>query len=311
MKDKSSDHYSILFVPRNSSSIKRFELTSRFFAGTLAIVLLLGATFVWVSAQFIHYRKAYLETETARLEIAQFQRKKASLVAQLKSLEGAVGRTDRFAAKLDNTDQSSSGQGPIEKGDWLPDDKLAQVVKTDAAKWRSPFVSVPTKDINSRVKTLQADVLSAEANVHKAFAVKQEQILPWMSLPTSWPSRGWVTSKFGERRKWRNGRSRWHEGIDIAAPRGTEIYAPADGIVTFAGYRSGYGRTVMIDHGFGMTTLYGHCSKVIASEGMYIKKGMLVGTIGNTGRSTGPHLHYEVLINGVAVDPVLYIAERI
>jgi len=129
-------------------------------------------------------------------------------------------------------------------------------------------------------------------------------------LPTLWPTRGWITSEFGDRRGWSN-HSRWHEGVDIAGPRGTSIIAPGNGVVSFAGYKSGYGHTLIVDHGSGISTLYGHCSHIFLKEGDTIKRGMVMASMGNTGRSTGPHLHYEIHVDGVPVDPMLYIAEKI
>lgn len=115
------------------------------------------------------------------------------------------------------------------------------------------------------------------------------------------PSRGYISSKFGYR--W----GRVHEGIDIAASRGTPIVASDSGKVTFAGWRSGYGYCVMINHGNGYQTLYGHASKLYAKVGQYVKKGQKIASVGSTGRSTGPHVHFEVRINGVCKNPLKYI----
>lgn len=117
-----------------------------------------------------------------------------------------------------------------------------------------------------------------------------------------WPTQGTFTSDFGYR--W----GRNHNGIDIAAPSGTPIYAPAMGVVTFSGTRNGYGNYVIIDHGNGYTTTYAHMSSRKVSEGDTVCAGDLVGTVGTTGRVTGSHLHFEILLNGSYVDPMTYIA---
>lgn len=117
----------------------------------------------------------------------------------------------------------------------------------------------------------------------------------------TWPSRGKLTSGFG--RRWR----RHHTGIDLAAPIGTPIYAAKDGRVIFAGWYYGYGRTVIIDHGGGVTTLYGHASRILVRTGQAVRQGQLIARVGRTGYTTGPHLHFEVRIHGTPVDPLRYL----
>ncbi len=116
-----------------------------------------------------------------------------------------------------------------------------------------------------------------------------------------WPSRGKLTSGFG--RRWR----RHHTGIDLAGPIGTPIYAARDGRVIFAGWYYGYGLTVIIDHGSGMTTLYGHASRILVRAGQVVRQGQLIARVGRTGYTTGPHLHFEVRIRGTPVDPLRYL----
>ena len=120
------------------------------------------------------------------------------------------------------------------------------------------------------------------------------------SMP--WPTEGIFTSEFGAR--W----GRNHNGIDIAAKTGTPIYAPCNGVVTFSGVRNGYGNYVTIDHGAGYVTTYAHMNKACVTEGMILRQGDLIGEIGTTGRVTGAHLHFEILLNGEFVDPMDYIA---
>ena len=115
------------------------------------------------------------------------------------------------------------------------------------------------------------------------------------------PSRGYISSRFGMR--W----GRMHEGIDIAAPTGTPIHAADAGRVVYAGWMTGYGKCIMIDHGNGYRTVYGHASKLYVREGTRVSKGQLIAAVGSTGRSTGPHLHFEIRKNGVPQNPLKYI----
>lgn len=125
--------------------------------------------------------------------------------------------------------------------------------------------------------------------------------------PSILPAYGVLTSGFGYRRDPFTGRVKLHEGLDISAPIGTPVYAPADGVVTFVGMRHGYGLTIEIDHGGKYKTRYAHLSKSLVRVGQKVRRGDLIAKVGNTGRSTGPHLHYEVHVNGVPVNPRKFI----
>jgi murein DD-endopeptidase MepM/ murein hydrolase activator NlpD len=126
------------------------------------------------------------------------------------------------------------------------------------------------------------------------------------ATPSIRPVKGWVTSRFGRRQSPFTGRQEFHRGLDIATHAGTPIVAPADGLVTFAGPKGLMGTMITIEHGFGMVTRYGHIQKLIKKKGERVKRGETIALVGNTGRSTGPHLHYEVRLNGVAVNPMNY-----
>ncbi|SDE50874.1 hypothetical protein SPACI_017690 [Sporomusa acidovorans DSM 3132] len=127
------------------------------------------------------------------------------------------------------------------------------------------------------------------------------------TTPSIWPTSGEVTSGFGWRSSpWGDG-SEMHPGIDIANSIGSPIFATADGVVVQSGWAGGYGNIVHIDHGNGIETIYGHNSRVSVSVGQSVKKGQIIAYSGNTGRSTGPHAHYEVRVNGTAVDPIRFL----
>ena len=126
-------------------------------------------------------------------------------------------------------------------------------------------------------------------------------------VPSIWPVRGQVTGGFGERLDPLSGEGAFHSGIDISAPYGTPMEAAADGIVLHAGPDSGYGNAVLIDHGFGITTKYGHLSRVNVVVGQEVRRGQVIGAVGTTGRTTGPHLHYEVHVNDTPVNPAKYL----
>ncbi len=127
--------------------------------------------------------------------------------------------------------------------------------------------------------------------------------------PSLWPVIGRVTSSFGERQDPFNGEGAFHAGIDIATAYGNPIDAPADGVIQMAGPASGYGREMILDHGQGIMTVYGHLSGFAVVVGQQVKRGQVIGYVGSAGRSTGPHLHYEVRIRNIPVNPYKYLRE--
>ena len=139
---------------------------------------------------------------------------------------------------------------------------------------------------------------------------RDSSLRDWMRLaaaPTLWPVVGRISGSFGERIDPFSGEGAFHRGVDISSDYGARIIAPADGVVRFADFMNGYGRTVLIDHGNGVSTLYGHMSGFAVTPGQLVRRGDAVGYVGQSGRSTGPHLHYEVRIFNTPVNPSKYL----
>jgi murein DD-endopeptidase MepM/ murein hydrolase activator NlpD len=129
------------------------------------------------------------------------------------------------------------------------------------------------------------------------------------TMPSIWPLRGRITAGFGQRLDPFSGEGAFHSGVDICAPFGTRVEAGGDGIVLHAGWDSGYGNEIIVDHGYSMTTKYGHLSKIFVVVGQEVKRGEVIGAVGMTGKTTGPHLHYEVMVNNTPVNPMRYLRE--
>ena len=162
------------------------------------------------------------------------------------------------------------------------------------------------KQLDSLDKKVKAQ--EQEARALKSYFEDQQALLA--SAPSIWPVRGWVTSDFSVRLDPYTGERVMHEGIDIATGMGTPVRAPADGTVVFAGQEGGYGHVLVLDHGYGLKTRYGHLQSINVKVGEKVKRGQFVAAVGNTGRSTGPHVHYEVRVNGVADNPRKFILEE-
>ncbi|MCY4644050.1 MAG: M23 family metallopeptidase [Bacteriovoracales bacterium] len=156
---------------------------------------------------------------------------------------------------------------------------------------------------------LKGPVRNLEVQIHSLdqFLLDKESML--RSTPSIFPTRGWITSYYGPRKSPHSGRKKMHEGLDIGGKTGTPILAPADGVISFSGHKAGFGKFVQIDHGYGLETIFGHAHKLFVREGEKVKRGKTIALLGSTGLSTGPHLHYEVRVNGIAVDPLYYILD--
>jgi murein DD-endopeptidase MepM/ murein hydrolase activator NlpD len=308
--------FNVLIVANKKSAIKKMEVKRSHLALASFVVVALVVGIIFSSVGFLHYRQAFLAAEGLRVEAAKYQRESSAIFAKLQALENILKRSMRFSAKIltHNNERENllMARGPIDEGDWRASLEGSQEgYNHPASQWQSSFKPAYEVDFNFKIDQLLGRVAGLEKTVHAALLSQRDRLFFWSSIPSIWPSKGWITSKFGASRYYGRrvgGRhARWHEGIDIAAPRGTPIMVSADGIVTYTGYKSGYGKTVKIDHGNGFTTIYAHCSSIFVKEGDEVMRGMIIAAVGNTGRSTGPHLHYEVRIDDVPVDPIQYV----
>ena len=163
------------------------------------------------------------------------------------------------------------------------------------------------KEMHQELSQLKNAASRQETSLQMLIEYFEDRRSLFASTPSLWPVRGWVTSPFGNRTSPFSGIQKFHEGIDIAAQTGTPVMAPADGVVIHAGFSTGYGNMVEISHGYGVKTVYGHNSRLNVKAGQQVKRGDIISYIGDTGSSTGPHLHYEVRLNGLPVNPVKYM----
>ncbi len=139
--------------------------------------------------------------------------------------------------------------------------------------------------------------------------VERQQALA-SATPSIWPVIGWLSSAFGAREDPVNGGADFHPGLDISADYGTPVKATADGTIDTAGWAGDYGNMILVKHGYGMSTRYGHLSRLAVSAGQTVKRGQVIGYVGATGRTTGPHLHYEILLNGARINPMNLLSKH-
>lgn len=212
----------------------------------------------------------------------------------------------RFDTLSDTLDAIGKRDAEIRLLAGLPVDD-AYVAGRDSGSHHAPFgiaLSTDAPDVDGMI--LRAKTLSASfAEVSDSLRLHAER---YASIPSIMPTAGWLSSNFS--------RSRFHpilhiarphEGIDVSAPMGAPIVAPAGGIVVRVTKETGYGNVLEVDHGNGIVTKYAHCSRIVVRMGERVKRGQVIANVGNTGLSTGPHLHYEIHVNGKVVDPLTYV----
>lgn len=163
------------------------------------------------------------------------------------------------------------------------------------------------KDLSSSLTSLGTELEKKAQSLSELADFLEGQKLRMGSTPSMWPTNGWISSRYGYRISPFTGRRVFHEGLDVASRVGAPIRATAAGTVIFSGRKNGYGKVVIINHGFGYMTKYAHNSNNLVSVGQKVMKGDRIAQVGNSGRSTGPHVHYEVLVNGVPVNPLKFI----
>ena len=291
----------ILILSNESSKVRRLKISGAwlYLLALACLVFLSGLVFLgW------HYYK----TREARMTLVslreenRIQKSKLFLFAdQISHLENEISTIRDFDSKLrvvanlEPPPTSTLGVG----GPTLNDHREEMILQGDQA---------------GLVEQMKTDLkrLSNEAELEKGSLQQLEGLLEGRQeqlscTPSILPARGWLTSGFGYRISPFTGTIQMHEGIDIANAVGSPIVAPADGLVVKVGREYGYGKVLTVKHGYGIDTRYGHLHRVHVKIGQKVKRGDLIGEIGSTGRSTGPHLHYEVRINDVPVDPRKYI----
>jgi len=163
--------------------------------------------------------------------------------------------------------------------------------------------------LGKRLDELASEAEKREGSIRQLETYLRGQKARLASTPSIWPARGWVTSDFGTRLDPYTGKRTMHRGVDIANQPGVPVIAPAKAVVTFASVSGGFGKMLVLDHGYGIRTRYGHLNEFKVAVGDHIERGEIIGTIGNSGRSTGPHLHYEVEVNGICENPKSYMLD--
>jgi murein DD-endopeptidase MepM/ murein hydrolase activator NlpD len=241
---------------------------------------------------------SYQQEEIAdqRKQIQKF----ASAINMLKSKLLILNDFEKKIRIVANTEKTDEEKSLFGIGGSKPEDLDTKVQLT---KKHNSLV----REMHEQVKQLSLASTNQKEGFESLLKYLEDQRNLLACTPTIRPTRGWISSRFGYRISPFTGRREFHKGLDIANRKGTPIIVPADGVVAFIGKKGLLGKVITIDHGHGMVTRYGHIKKAMKKQGEAVKRGDTIALMGNTGRSTGPHLHYEVRLNGVQVNPTKYI----
>ena len=305
------DEVTIVIFPGSLSTPKKLRLPKHLvkFSIIVSFVVLIG--FLGSSFYFI---QQYLKLQGSEAELVKLRHESKirkiqveKFTQQVKNFETEMVRLERFEKKLRVITALENSPRSIEKnwGVGGPYGLSTNSFTTAMGRGAANMVERLSNGLDHLGK--QAKIQSISFQELDNFFKNQKSLLS--STPSIWPIRGWVTSGFGFRKSPFTGLSEKHEGWDIAARNGSPVRTTADGVVVVEGREYGYGNLVEIDHGYGRVTRYGHNSKHLVKVGDRVKRGQVIALVGNTGRSTGPHLHYEVLLNGVPANPKNYILE--
>jgi hypothetical protein len=327
------DHVTLIVVPDERSPVRRFQVPRALIrwgpwaaAGFVAAFALLLAD--WVSMRLDAHDLAGLRAKTEQDEAAL-----TALTGSLEDLETKLSRLAEFERKvrviadlpaaLPDTrvpgeigarvvpPPGEGGRGGEDDTDELSGAPVsAAPAPVPAAPWDGLGLDeAALRNLRARTEELATRIDARDG----AFAQLVEKLRGvrnrLAATPSIWPSNGFVTSGFGWRLSPFTGRRHFHAGLDIAADTGTDIVAAARGRVDFAGKKGAFGQVVILDHGFGIRTLYGHTSAIHVKKGQQVERGERIASVGNTGRSTGPHVHYSVQLKGRNVNPADYVLE--
>ena len=323
----------LYFVTSNESETKKISLPvayfkiSLFFVGLFAVLLMAG---------FIDYfglLAQSLENKKLKLENIELKNQFQVVEAKLDSLQSAMDRVTNVSNKLklitdvQLKDRPEKLNFPASQIVGPKVDDPAQRMTLDDMEKDDPVIETETP-----LNPLKGEVASEKSSANYASLViridqavkdsnlKEQSVIELWELlsdrqsllaatPSILPARGPIGSRFGYRIDPINGRQKMHAGLDITAPPGTPVRAPADGVVSFAGWDDQFGKLVSIDHGYGVLTRFAHNSQIFVQVGQRVNRYDVISAVGSTGRSTGPHCHYEVRVNGIAVNPANYILD--
>lgn len=290
----------ILFLNKNAKKPKSLSFYS------LSILIALIFSIGFLSA--FYFLKNQHKQETMGLDLVSVKGDKRGLSTQ--ELELYISQIGELNARIMQLDSQSERIQEIMKSQILGKDKLPALKEKKDKNVGGPFINdnLSSNDIHKALSFLLEKVEKREVFYNKKEALLLKHSVLKETLPTLYPvDVPYTSSSFGWRRDPFLGIRAFHKGLDFSAAHGEKIRSTGAGMVTMVGKGKNYGNFLKIKHGDGLETRYAHCSKILVKKGDIVEKNQVIALVGNTGRSTGPHLHYEIRLNGRALDPRQYL----
>ena len=300
----SEEPITVLVMAGGAGKVRRFYIPrsrlrrATYVAGAIGILLpLLGLDYFLLRAEVRELEPLRHETATQREELQEY----AGWMQQISERLIQVSRLDRKLRVITSLDPAEPVPLPAVGG--LEGEELepVQVAALTRRQRRLRMLE--------GLKYLEAAAEAQGRRLEELISHLEDQTARLTATPSISPTRGWMTSDFGYRTSPFTGMREFHRGVDIAARSGTPVVAPAEAQVRYVGDHRTLGKTMILRHGYGIESIYGHLYEISVKSGQRVKRGEAIGAIGNTGRSTGPHLHYQIQVNGVPVDPRNYILD--
>jgi murein DD-endopeptidase MepM/ murein hydrolase activator NlpD len=297
------EYFNIVIFGQKTSKTRHFRIHRK----TFKIVFYL-LTFTFLSTTFFFCD--YVQLRKRAFELARLREETETQRSQIRFFSGRIEDLEKQLSKLKDLDKKIRIIANLEKGQETT--SVAGIGGPSPSDIREKLKSERDEEglirqMRTDIERLQSETLSREESLSELEKLLQNKKEMLVHTPSIWPTMGWVTSGFGFRTDPFTGLTQMHEGLDISNRLGTPVIAPADGIVSDTGSDWIHGKMLVISHGFGMTTSYSHLSKITVRVGQKVKRGDKVAEVGNSGRTTGPHLHYEVKLNGISANPMRYI----
>ncbi len=288
---KNPKFFTLMILPHDSANIKKINITSNWFK-VFAIVSII----FWLSSLFMFF--SYFSLKNRVKQLSDVEKINLKQKVEIENLNSKIQFIETQLARLQNIDL-----------------RVREMVNLDISSTGTPAAggisNAKSKDLigmlEEKADNLEQEIKLREKSLNELAEYLEDRKSLFLATPSLWPTRGLITSEFGWRKDPISGVTEYHEGIDISAPSGTQVRAAAEGVVIEAGNDAGYGKAIVIDHGYGIVTRYAHLSKAYVVVGQRVKKGSVIGAVGSSGKSTGPHVHYEVRIDGVPVNPIKYL----
>jgi len=301
---KKKEYFTFMFLPGPNARVRTLSISKSAIKTVFLSIMAVSVLSLYLVYDYNEVKDKVWELQTMREELMQQKAQVQNFALNLLDYK----RQMFLLRDLDTKLRRAVSLGPRDKAQQVlgiggPDELGLQNLASMGEKKQAEAL----KEMHEELSQLKGAASKQEASLQMLIEYFEDKRSLYASTPSVWPTRGWVTSHFGNRTSPFSGILKFHEGLDIAAQTGTPVMAPADGVVIKAGFGTGYGNMVEISHGYGIKTIYGHNSRLNVKAGQRVRRGDVISYVGDSGSSTGPHLHYEVRLNGLPVNPVKYL----